>query len=204
MGILAISVIHLIYPDVGNWWADQLQQAQHMAESLQKKIATTAAVAPSNKISPLVASDAADVINVTKEYATGLITSAILCSALCQLILARWWQAAIFAPGRLRRELHSIRLSPLAGVLFIVSLVLFYLGNSVVLDIMPVLYMLFGAAGLSTIHYLFRLAYSSLTWFWMLLFYIALIISMPVGLMLITILALLDIWLDFRKRFKKA
>jgi hypothetical protein len=45
-------------------------------------------------------------------------------------------------------------LSTLAGILFLASLVLAYLGNKVVLDVMPIVYGLFAAAGLSLIHYL--------------------------------------------------
>ncbi len=191
LGVLAVSVIHLVYPDVANWWATQLEQIQQMAGALPQG---ATAVVPS---------DQREVINITKQYATGLVVAAILFNAILQLVVGRWWQTLIFAPGRLRNELQNIRLSSLAGILFMVSLGLLYWGNRVVLDMMPVLYLLVAVAGLSLVHYLFKLGHSSLTWFWLLLFYVVLIISTPVGIMLVAILALLDIWLDVRKRFKK-
>ena len=67
----------------------------------------------------------------------------------CNSLLHAGGKQRIYNPGSLRKELHRIRLSQLAGLLFLISMVFSYLGNSVVLDIMPVLYMLFCAAGLS-------------------------------------------------------
>ncbi len=195
VGVLVISVIHLIYPGVTDWWGVELQSYYKQAASV-----TTGVL----KSGPSIPTDAQlEAISATKQYATGLMVAAILFNALLQLIVARWWQALIYNPGSLRRELHNIRLSTLAGLLFLVSFVLSYLGNSVVLDIMPVLYILFGAAGLSLIHYFFGLIRSPTKWFWLSVFYIALIIALPTSLFLISILALLDVWFDVRKRVRK-
>lgn len=192
-GVLVISVIHLVYPGVTDWWGSQLQSYYDKTQSLAGVLK-----------SPVVSREAQlESINITKQYATGLMVAAILFNALFQLVVARWWQGVLFNPGSLGRELRHIRLSRLAGVLFIVSLVLFYLGNSVVLDIMPILYMLFGVAGLSLIHYLFRLMPSRSTWFWMMMLYLALIIALPISMIIVSFLALIDVWFDARKRIKK-
>lgn len=192
LGVLVVSVIHLAYPQVTDWWGKELQsyytQAQAMAGMVKSQAANDSQL---------------EAINFTKQFATGLMAAAIIFNALLQLIVARWWQAALYKPGILRKELHNIRLSQLAGVLFAVSIVLSYLGNTVVLDIMPILYMLFGAAGLSLIHYLFGLLHSPSAWLWLSVVYIAIILSLPSSLMVISLLALLDIWFDLRKRFKK-
>ncbi len=188
-GVLIVSLVHLAYPDVANWWVLKLGELQQAADALSQ--------------GTVMSGEQHDVINITKQYATGLIVAAILFNAMLQLVVGRWWQALIFSPGKLRNELQNIRLTPLAGVLFVVSIILLYWGNSVVLDMMPVLYLLFMIAGLSLVHYLFRLGHSSLTWFWLLLFYVVLVISMPVGVMLVAMFALLDIWLDVRRRFKR-
>ena len=144
-----------------------------------------------------------EAINLTKQYATGLMTAAVLFNALLQLAVARWWQSVLFSPGLLRKELHNIRLSQLAGVLFVASVAISYLGNSVISDIMPVLYALFATAGLSLIHYLFGLMKSPTVWFWLAFMYVTLIFSMPVSLMIVAVLGLSDIWLNIRNRFKQ-
>lgn len=197
LGVLIISVIHLAYPGVVEWWGNQLQtyyaQAQAMATGLLKN---PNAMGISNETQ-------LETINITKHYATGLMVTAVLFNALLQLIVARWWQASVFSPKSLAKELHAIRLSHLAGVLFIVSVALSYLGNSVISDIMPILYMLFGMAGLSLIHYLFGLLKSATAWFWLSVVYLTLIFALPTSMVFVSIIALFDVWLDIRKRFKK-
>lgn len=192
LGVLVVSVTHLVFPEVGDWWGPQLQSyySQALTGVWPKSISGT------NDLQM-------EVINNTKQYATGVMVVAVLFNALLQLIIARWWQTLVYHPGSLHKELQSIRLSPLAGVLFVFSLILSYLGNSVILDIMPILYVLFGAAGLSLTHYLFKLAHSPMTWFWLMVLYMTLILSLPSSMILVAILALLDIWLNIRKRVRK-
>jgi hypothetical protein len=193
IGVLVISVIHLAYPDVASWWGVQLQAYYEQASSM-----TGFLKPPGDSLDMQL-----EAINVTKQYATGMMVAAVLFNALLQLIAARWWQSIVYMPGTLRKELHGIRLSQLAGGLFLLSLVFAYLGNGVVLDIMPVLYMLFGAAGLSLIHYLFGLMTSSTRWFWLCVLYVTIIFSLPMSMVFVAMFALLDIWLDVRKRVSK-
>lgn len=194
LGVLIISVIHLAYPEIVNWWGNQLQYYYTRTQAMTSMLKPETANQSEMQL---------EAINITKQYATGLMVTAVLFNAILQLILARWWQAIMFSRGNLRRELHSIRLSQLAGILFVACLALSYLGNSVVLDIMPVLYMLFGVVGLSLVHYFFGLMTSQTVWFWLALFYVMVIFAMPTSMVLIAMLALIDIWLDARKRIRK-
>lgn len=196
VGILVISIIHLAYPQVADWWGVQLQDNYNQAASVAGMLKNTSMAASSNEAQ-------IEAISLTKSYATGLMIGAILLNAILQLIVARWWQAAIYNPGSLRKELQGIRLSRLAGLLFLISMVFSYLGNSVVLDIMPVLYMLFCAAGLSLIHYLIKQMNMTSAWFWLAVVYIVLIFAMPTSVVIVAVIAFFDIWFDLRKRFKK-
>jgi hypothetical protein len=193
VGVLVISIVHLAYPSVVEWWGNQLNSYYHQAQAMAGVLKNSV---PSSRNLQLEA------INATKHYATGLMVTAVLFNALFQLIVARWWQAIIYKPGSLHKELQGIRLSQLAGILFVVSLIFSYLGNSVISDIMPVLYVLFGVAGLSLVHYLFGLTNTPMGWFWLSVLYLTLIFTFPTSLVVISMLGLLDIWLDARKRFK--
>lgn len=195
-GVLVVSVVHLAYPDVAAWWGTQLQSYYAHAQAMTASLKNTGASVSANDAQ-------LEMIKVTRQYATGSMVVGILFNAFLQLVVTRWWQAAVFARGSLRRELHGIRLSQMAGVLFLLSLGLSYLGNAVVLDIMPILYVLFAAAGLSLIHYLFGLMRSPTAWFWLALLYVTLILFMPTSVMMVAMLAVIDIWLDLRKRFGK-
>lgn len=211
VGVLVISVLHLAYPAIADWWGEQLLAYYNHAKTVTSALKSSAmnGVAAVSGVAAEASANNADVqveaINVTKQYATGIMTMAILFNALLQLLVARWWQAALFAPGSLRKELLNIRLSRLAGILFAVSMVLSYLDNRVVLDTVPVIYMLFGAAGLSLAHYMLgkMTAGSSTTWFWLALLYVALLIGAPTSILMISLLAVFDIGFDLRKRFRK-
>jgi len=199
LGVLLISVVHLVYPDVFDWWANFLHSLSAQTPDAITALKSNAmhADADSMKEAQIQA------INAAKWIATGSVVGVTLLVSIMQLILACWWEAIVFKPGSLRLGLRHIRLSPLAGVLFIASLVFSYLGNAVVLDIMPVLYLLFCGAGLSLLHYFFGLLKTPVAWFWLVLLYATLILAMPISVVAIATLALLDIWLDFRRRFKK-
>lgn len=194
-GVLVISIIHVVYPNVADWWGTLLQASYDQAAAVASGVLKTPAAVPKDT--------SIEAINLTKQYTTGFIAAAILLFGVLQLIMARWWFALTFKPGLLRRELHQIRLSRLAGVLFAMSLAFAYLGNRVVLDIMPVLYLLFAAAGLSLVHCLFGMMYSKTTLFWMVLLYFTLIFTAPMSLVVLAFLAFFDIWLNLRKRFSK-
>lgn len=196
LGVLVISVVHMAFPDVATWWGSQLQQYYQQTQHALDNVMHTAVTPPSE--------GQLETINVTKQFATGVMAAGILLNAILQAIVGRWWESSIFKPGMLRKELHNIRLSRLAGLLFVLSLVLSYMGNSVVLDMMPVVYLLFAGAGLSLVHYMFgMMAASTAKWFWLSLLYVILIFSLPMSLVMVSALALLDIGFDLRKRFKK-
>jgi hypothetical protein len=183
---LVISLIHILYPAVADWWAIWAVKLQTQAKL---------------NLNP---NEFMEMINLNKPYATGIALAAILITAFSQVIVARWWLAVLYSPGSLRRGLQSIRLSRLAGILFVASLVLAYLGNAVILDIMPVLYLLFFGAGLSFVHYFFNTMPPSKRWIWLSIFYVALLLLLPFSAMLVVGLALADGMLDLRKRLSKA
>lgn len=196
LGVLVVSVIHLAFPEVADWWGRELQSYYAQSQALGGLLKTSG-ISTEKQI---------ETISITKEYLTGLVTVIILFNAILQLIVARWWQSLIFNPGGLRRELQNIRLSQLAGVLFLASLILSSLGNKVALDIMPIVYMLFGAAGLSLAHFMIRQMNSPTAWFWLSLLYVLLFFSLVFSqltvVVLIAVFAFADIWLDLRKRAK--
>ncbi len=191
MGVLVISVTHLINPNIADWWGKQILLPNEVADFLTKLSGS----APTLE-------EVASIRENMQVRATGYVVSVLLLASLVQLIIARFWQSTVFQAGMLRRELHNIRLSKLAGVLFIVSIVLLYLGNSVIVDVMPVVTLLFTAAGLSLAHYMFEFAPANTRLFWICLMYVSLIFAPELSYIL-SMMAVADIWMNFRKRFHK-
>ncbi len=194
IGLIFVAVIHVIYPNVGAWWAEQLTAYFSKTASLFGQIAPEGAAVPADAQIQMVARG--------KQYATGFLTASIVANALLQVVIARWWQAVIFNPGGLRKELHQIRLGHVAAVIFILGFILSYLDNVISLDMMPVLYMAFGAAGLSLAHSL--LAANKTGWVWLFIIYVGVLFLFPAGVVIVAMAALLDTLLDFRKRLRKS
>jgi len=197
-GVLVVCVVHLAYPNVSDWWFTQLQSFNEQAHTVADAIKNKSEMDVENAVEAQ-----AQAMNTAKLIATGTIVGVTLLAGVWQLVLACWWNAIVYAPGSLRKSLHGIRLSKLAGVLFLASLVFSYLGNSVVLDIMPILYLLFCTAGLSLMHYFFAMIKTPVAWFWLLFAYAVLLIAMPVSIVAVSTLALIDSWMDLRKRFRR-
>jgi len=189
LGVVIIGAVHCFNPDIQNWWGTQLTAYFTKATAMMNGL-------PSADIKMQL-----QAVDLIKPYATGLVTVSLLCNGLLQLALARWWQAALFAPGTLRQELYHIRFGYVVGVLFVAVLLLSLGGNATVLDMRPVFYGLFFIAGLSLVHCL--LASAKYSWFWLVLVYIALIVLFPKSAMVLAVFALLDVLLDLRRRLTR-
>ena len=187
VGIVIVVAVHVIYPDIQTWWQS------HLGAYLNK---TTTLLGVDQD--PEANAAQLEMLNTMKRYATGFVTASVLFNAMLQLILARWWQAALFNPGGLRKELYQIRLSYVAGILFILGLIGAYLGNDIVIDVMPILFLVFAAAGLSLLH---NFA-ASMSYGWILLgfVYLAIIGLFPMGIVIVAFIALADTILNIRKR----
>ncbi len=211
LGILVISVVHLVYPSITDWWGGQLQSYYDHVKPVTNALTTSAVGKVSAATGVIAEAGTHDIqveaINIAKQYATGIMAVFILLVAILQLLAARICQSVWYGIGSVRKELLTIRLSRLAGILFSVGLVLSYMGNTVVLDVMPVAYVLFCVAGLSVSHYILRQATlgAPTAWLWLVVFYstLILILGVPVSILVMSILALLDIGLDLRKRLRK-
>ncbi|HEX4044500.1 MAG TPA: hypothetical protein VHZ76_02395, partial [Gammaproteobacteria bacterium] len=81
LGVLAVSIVHLLYPDIAEWWNTQLlAYMQAIMQSLPESVTR-----PEN--------DALlEAVTATKFYMTGVMVSVVLLSAIFQLMIARWWE----------------------------------------------------------------------------------------------------------------
>ncbi len=192
IGVGLVCVIHLAFPEVQSWWDAEL------TAYLSKTTAVFEQISPEGTN---VSGDVqANIANI-KQYITGIVIASIIFNALLQLIIARWWQAIIFNPGELQKELHKIRLSYVSALGFVIILVLAYLGNALSRDIMPIMVIAFCAAGLSLVHNL--LLSNNMAWIWLMLIYLGMLFVFPMGVVSIAMIGLLDSLFNLRQRFGK-
>jgi len=192
-GVLLIGVIHLMFPGIQDWWSLQL------AAYLKKTASLFQQLAPEG-VPPEEAMEATVIAGI-KPYITGFVMASIIFNALLQLVIARGWQAVIFNPGGLRKELCQVRLGYVSAAVFVIVLALAYMSNVFGLDMMPVMVTAFCAAGLSLIH--FVLAPRQMGWFWLVLIYLGVMFIFPMGMVLFAIAGLLDSFFNLRLRFER-
>jgi hypothetical protein len=140
LGIVVIVALHLIVPDLQQWWAGVINN------TIKELIKLNVWTLPTKETTLLVKRMA--------PLATGVSAFRMLSWSLILTLFARWWFIAIKQPGTLRDELLSIRAGLSIVVVAAVSILgaLFRVG--VFLDILPLLALPFAVAGLSLLHFL--------------------------------------------------
>ncbi len=118
-------------------------------------------------------------------------------ASLC-LMLGRYWQAALYKPGGFGEEFRQLRYPP-AVAMGTVLVGLLLTSQSIeyrtwaVIALLPMCF-----AGLALVHARVRMKGQSTTW--LTFFYLAWLLLDPVKL-LVMVLAVIDSWLDFRRRW---
>ena len=179
LSVIVIVALHVAYPGITDWWQSWLTnyfQAVGLGDNTHAM---------------------ANMVMGIKDYATGLVTIMLSLYALLILLVARWWQDAVFNPGGLRQELMSIRLSYVLGTVFLIGLVLSFWNLPVVMDVVPVLYMIFALAGLSLLHYTVKA--TNAKW-WLLVVIYGVLSLIPQSIIIIAMAGLLDTGMNLRKR----
>lgn len=117
-------------------------------------------------------------------------------------LLARAWQAGLYNPGGFRKEFHALRLSPVVSIVCAVTMLA---GPVLGLNTMLLAWIagtpLF-LAGLALVHGV--VGRKKLSGHWLVLFYVALVVSGPSLMILLIVMAFVDSWLDIRRRIKPA
>lgn len=134
--------------------------------------------------------------------ATGVLVAWFIVSAVIDLILARWWQAILFNPNGLSRELLFIRLSSITVTLAALCALASMAGIGWAVDMLPVFVAVLSIAGLSFLHYMARLLPRGRL-FVLGIFYGVLMLLTPYVIAFVMCLALADAVFDLRAKLLK-
>lgn len=150
-------------------------------------------------------SQAQAAITLTAEEArTVLLGFFALGQALAMVVLlmiARWCQSALYNPGGFKKEIHSLRLSPIVSAGVLASLLVCLVFNEILGMWLPLLTvpLIFAAIGL--VHWL--ITNYQLSKGWVAAFYAALILLFQLMYPFLASLALMDSWFNVRDRLQK-
>ncbi|MCU7932930.1 MAG: DUF2232 domain-containing protein [Candidatus Thiodiazotropha sp. (ex Codakia rugifera)] len=151
--------------------------------------------------------DQAQSLQVIEQLSTvmcGAVAVVFLLQLVCSLYLARWWQATLYNPGGFAIEYHQLRVHWVVGLIGASAMLLMLMPD----EIAPAALNCLGAVvlgvlflqGLAVAHGVFKGMKSAQLW--LVLTYLLLIVFMPQMVMLLTSIGLMDVWINFRARFK--
>jgi len=189
MALASILVIYTVVDNPAGWWVDYLM----------------------NEVLPIM--EKANIIErgpgfeqsllATASFITGVLVMMTSWGMMAGLLIARWWQSALYRPGAFAGEFRALRLGMIVtGVTLAVILLSLFGGPlaELALNLLAVLFGILLVQGLAVTHAL--LAHKKAGHVWVVMLYVLLIFTVPYLLLLLAIVGLFDNWIDFRKRMQ--
>ena len=187
MAMLGVLLVYVVFGAPTAWWQQLLQgMVDSVASRPEFKEATDSLSAFVTQAAPLM----------TGSLAAGLGFAALAC-----LLLGRWWQSLLVKPGALRIEFYALRLNgalSLVGIA-VMALAMLKLGviSSIAMQWSLIVMVVFLFVGVAVLHA--SLANIKAAKVWLIVAYV-LMGLLPQALMLVSVIGLLDPWLDLRRR----
>lgn len=196
LGLLGVLLAHLVSKDINAWWMHFYQQLLVQITELLKLV--SAGEWKQVLTFYKEALEQPGVLPFLAKLSTGLSIAFNILGSLVNLVLARLWQASLFNPGGLRKELYQIRLHPVCVVVLFVCVFGLALGLNLAWDLLPVVLLVFFSAAISLVHS--AAATRIRVWLWLTIFYFSLIMLWPYSAMFLVLLVAFDSLFDMRTR----
>jgi hypothetical protein len=184
LGIVGVMLVHIFIPNVAQMWVDLYQQYLqnlHWSGPFHGFGLTTA-----------------DMAQYGAPIATGAVALVGFLGVFLQLLLARWWETAIYYPGALKTEFGRIRIDRIAAGILLVASIGLYWKSAWLIDIYPVLLLPFMVGGLSIMHKITTRKKQLLAL--IVIIYLGLVIVPFFMVLLLALIGFVDSWFAFRKR----
>ncbi|WP_213661872.1 hypothetical protein [Stutzerimonas stutzeri] len=129
---------------------------------------------------------------------TGLLAALLQIVTLLSLMLARYWQAALYNPGGFGSEFRALRFPPVVAIMLLVGMLLGPSLGAQFAVMTPLCSVPLVFAGVALMHGL--VAQGRLPRFWLVGLYVTLVLFMQLIYPLLAVLAIVDSLFDFRGR----
>jgi hypothetical protein len=185
LGVVAVAFAHGYASDITGWWLALIQQ---YSQDILRESAGQAS-----------AEVGVPAMIFLAKIATGAQVVLLTIKVVTQLMVARWWQASLFNPGGLRKELHLIAMPRAMFFLFAIIVAGIGVKMPVAIDALSPVLLAYVIAGLSLLHaWVAHYKYSMML---LVSFYVAATLLYYIFFMVV-LAAIADSWLHFR--FKKS
>jgi hypothetical protein len=188
LGWASVAVLHWVVPDVTAAWRDMLQQIVP-AEETADGTALTAAQIRSNldAVAPLM---------------TAALGASVTLGAIASVVLGRWWQAVLDAPGSFQRAFHDLRMGQVAAVVTAALVAAaFATSAALVRGLAAAAAVVFVVQGLAVVHGV--VARRGLGNGWLGGIYV-LTVMLPLQMIFaLVLIGVVDAWADFRRQAER-
>ena len=131
---------------------------------------------------------------------------AVMVTAVCTVILARWAHAALDNPGGFGREFRSLRVgrgfAAGAGAVIVLALFLTPRGVGIGHDLLMLVVAACAIQGVATVHGLVAIRGGGRGW--LVAMYVSLLLVTPAAVLALSVAGFSDAWLDYRARFDRS
>ena len=183
----AIAMLYLAVPDPAEWWLD---------------VFAAFLTGGAEGVDPRGFEQLAEML---RTVVTGL-PIAVMVTAVCTVILARWAHAALDNPGGFGREFRDLRVGRRfafgAGAVVILALFLAPRGAGVGHDLLMLVVAACAIQGVATVHGL--VAVRGRGRGWLVAMYLSLLLVTPAAVLALSVAGFSDAWLDYRTRFDRS
>lgn len=146
---------------------------------------------------------AEEMIAMASQVITGILGAAFVMGMMFSLSLARWWQSLLYNPGGFGVEFRALKLDKTSTVIATLILVWAVFGaglGSLASDLAFVVVSAFSVPGIALFHDVLERTKASIAWAFVL--YGLLLFIAPHLLVLLTLIAVIDAWVDLRRFIK--
>ena len=181
VGVAAVAVVHWRFPGVQAWWVTHLSSyfEKIMADSRWK-----------TNVSPK------EFINYVAPIATGLTAFFFAAGIFIELVVARFWQSVTMDSHIFGDAFVRIRMNVVAVLAISILIAFCFFKKWIALDMLPIALFPFCIAGLSLLHSWVRKNRQLI--YLLIATYVGLLLVPVMIVSLLSLLAVSDVWFDFR------
>lgn len=183
----AIAMLYVAVPDPAEWWLD---------------VFAAFLTGGAEGVDPRGFEQLAEML---RSVVTGL-PIAVMVTAVCTVILARWAHAALDNPGGFGREFRTLRVgrgfAAGAGAVLVFALFLTPRGSGIGHDLLMLVVAACAIQGIATVHGLVGVRGGGRGW--LVAMYLSLLLVTPAAVLVLSVAGFSDAWLDYRTRFDRS
>lgn len=183
----AMAMLYVAVPDPAEWWLD---------------VFAAFLTGGAEDADPRGFEQLAEML---RTVVTGL-PIAVMVTAVCTVILARWAHAALDNPGGFGREFRTLRVgrgfAAGAGAVLVLALFLTPRDSGIWHDLLMLVVAACAIQGIATVHGLVGVRGGGRGW--LVAMYLSLLLVTPAAVLVLSVAGFSDAWLDYRTRFDRS